>query len=299
MVHTQCAICDSDAWDAELYRSRLTEEALTHETFSARRVPDRIHYRIVRCRNCGLVRSDPILPETEIARLYRGSAFRYEPEAVFAAATYRRYLREVITLLPAKDTLLEIGCGNGFFLEEAVKCGFANVYGVEPSLHAMARCRPELRNRIVNDVFRDGLFPDAYFRLICGFQVLDHISKPNEFLRTCRRLLSPDGLVLFISHDAGAWTNRLLGERSPMVDVEHTYLYDRATVARLFSKNAFQVRRVFSVLDAYPLRYWARLAPLPRRAKRALDNLLRLSRIGNLTIRFTAGNLGIIAQPLP
>ena len=82
---------------------------------------------------------------------------------------------------------------------------------------------PTLRARIKNELFQAGLYPPGWFSLICGFQVFDHLTRPNEVLRTCRELLAPGGLVLFIHHDAGAWTNRFLGERSPIIDIEHTY----------------------------------------------------------------------------
>ena len=94
MIRTECAICESDAWDDELHTDRLGADAATYGQFSARRQPDRVHYRMVRCGKCGLIRSDPVLPEEELARLYCGSAFDYEEESGFARLTYARYLRE-------------------------------------------------------------------------------------------------------------------------------------------------------------------------------------------------------------
>ncbi|MFZ0962456.1 MAG: methyltransferase domain-containing protein [Terriglobia bacterium] len=80
-----------------------------------------------------LVLSDPVLPEEELSRLYRGSAFAYEEEFVCARLTYAEYVRESLPLLKEDDRLLDIGCGNGFFLEKALELGFAEVDGVEPS----------------------------------------------------------------------------------------------------------------------------------------------------------------------
>ena len=142
MIHTQCAICKSDAWDRELYPARLGAEAATYGRFSARRQPDRVHYRIVRCRKCGLIRSDPVLPEEELARLYRGSSFDYEDESICARLTYAQYVSESLPLLTERTRMLEIGCGNGFFLQKALELGFAEVYGIEPSCQAVAAAPP-------------------------------------------------------------------------------------------------------------------------------------------------------------
>jgi SAM-dependent methyltransferase len=296
MIHTQCAICESDAWDRELYPDRLGPDAATYGRFSARRQPDRVHYRMVRCSNCGLIRSDPVLPEEEVARLYRGSSFDYEDESLSACRTYARYVRESLPLLKERTRMLEIGCGNGFFLEKVLDLGFAEVHGVEPSCQAVAAAPPTLRGRIKNELFQAGLYPPGWFNLICGFQVFDHLTRPNEVLQTCRVLLAPGGLVLFIHHDAGAWTNRFLGERSPIIDIEHTYLYDKKTVVRIFSKNRFDVLRVFAVRNAYPLAYWCKMAPIPARLKSKLLPVMRRSRCGHWIVPMRAGNLGILAR---
>jgi len=199
-----------------------------------------------------------------------------------------------LPLAPGRDRLLEIGCGSGFFLECALDLGFAEVHGVEPSRDAVETASPRVRAAIRNESFRDGLFPDNYFDIVCGFQVFDHLLDPTETLRVCRRILRPGGLVFFIHHDAGAWTNRLLGERSPIIDIEHTYLYDCGTMARILKKNGFEVLRVFPAENRYPIYYWSSMAPLPFALKRWLIPKLRKSRAGRWPVAWKAGNLGIV-----
>jgi hypothetical protein len=125
---------------------------------------------------------------------------------------------------------------------------------------------------------------------------LDHLTRPNEVLRACRVLLQPGGVALFINHDAGAWTNRILGERSPIIDIEHTYLYDKKTMARIFRKNGFEVLRVFPVRNEYPLAYWCKMAPLPSWLKTRLLPAVKRSRCGRWIAPMRAGNLGILAR---
>lgn len=270
MIHTLCAICETDTPEHEMYPERLGPDAATPARFSARRVPDRTHYRIVRCRKCGLVRSDPVLPASEVQSLYEDSSLNYSQEIPYARATYGRYLRECLHLVSDRKRLLEVGCGNGFFLEEALTCGFTEVHGVEPSRHAIDLASPEVRNCIHQGTFQDGMFPAGYFDVLCAFQVFDHIAYPNQMLQACRRALRPGGIALFINHDASMWTNRVLGERSPIIDIEHAYLYDRGTMAEIFRKNGFEVVNVFSVENRYPLYYWCTMSPLPAGLKRRL-----------------------------
>jgi len=301
MIATTCAVCETDTADEQVYSDTLCENAATSERFSARRTPDRVHYRMVRCRTCGLLRSNPILSDDELARLYRDSALTYEEESVYARRTYGRYLARCIEALPpgvmpASARLLEIGCGNGFFLEQARTCGFLDVTGVEPGREAVEMASPSVRGQIVNDIFRDGLFPREHFDVICAFQVFDHLAHPNEVLRTCLESLRPRGVALFINHDVGAWTNRLLGARSPAIDIEHIYLFDMRTMTRIFEKNGFEVLDVFPVENTYPLHYWMKMAPLPASWKKRVIPALKHSGVGRMEFSWKAGNLGLLAR---
>src|SRR6266566_8765006 len=115
---TRCAICNTDDNADELYPSNFDLESLNAATFSARRLPDRIHYRIVKCRACGLVRSDPVVDFEIIRGLYSQSTFDYDEETENIRRTYGRYLAKLTAYAELTQSLLEVGCGNGFFLEE-------------------------------------------------------------------------------------------------------------------------------------------------------------------------------------
>src|SRR5665647_326619 len=135
---TPCAICGTLGAASEVYRANFDFEAFSPEVFSARRIPDGIHYRIVRCNTCGLLRSDPVAGADTLARLYALSTFTYDDEVAHLRTTYGRYLSEALEHLDGpRGRLLEIGCGNGFFLEEALNMGFSEVRGVEPSTEAV------------------------------------------------------------------------------------------------------------------------------------------------------------------
>lgn len=293
---TECAICHTTDNSRELYPARFSADAFNEAIFSARRTPDRIHYRFVRCNSCGLTRADPVADARALAELYARSRFDYSREVPNLKATYGRYLRELEHVGVDKSALLEIGCGNGFLLEEAVAQGFRCVRGVEPSEHAVARAREDIRPFIIRDVIRPGVFGREEFAVICLFQVLDHISNPAELLDECFKLLKPGGLILCLNHNVEALSARLLRNRSPIVDIEHTYLYSPSTIARLFSAHGFNVRRVGAVRNIYSLRYIVHLTPTPLRLKRVILAALERTALGRFRLALPLGNLHIVAQ---
>ena len=293
---TRCAVCGTEGNATELYPANFGPEAFSPETFSARRLPDRIHYRMVRCNRCGLVRSDPVADAELAAKLYRQSSFDYSREVDSLARTYGSYLARLERYGAAKGSLLEIGCGNGFFLERARAQGYQDVRGVEPSARAIELAPGDIRGRIVCAMMGPGLFPDASFDAICLFQVLDHVFDPAGAIETCFQMLKPGGFILALNHNVEALSARILKERSPIVDIEHTYLYSPASMRRLFSKCGFEVKEVGTVRNLYSLGYLARLVPFPGFLKKALLATLGGTGVGRLRVKVPLGNLYMIGR---
>jgi SAM-dependent methyltransferase len=293
---TRCAICHTEGNAAEVYPANFDLSDFNPEIFSARRMPDRIHYRMVKCKSCGLVRSDPVADSATLGELYRQSTFDYGTEVANLRRTYGRYLGRLDALGGRKGSLLEIGCGNGFFLEEAQVRGYADVRGVEPGSEAIAKAAPGVRERIVCDMMRPGLFAEASFDVVCLFQVFDHLPDPAGVLAETHRVLKPGGLVLILNHNINALSARLLGERSPIIDLEHTYLYSPTTLARLAGDQAFTMLETGTVLNDYTLHYLTRLVPFPGFLKLPLLALLRRTPVGRLHVSVPLGNLYLIAR---
>ena len=295
-VSTRCAICQSEANADQLYSANFDESAFNPAVFSARRLPDRIHYRLVRCRSCGLVRSDPVVDPEVIHQLYTRSSFDYDTEVGGLRVTYGRYLARLERCGARPGALLEIGGGNGFFLEEALRQGYQTVKGIEPSQAAIDRADPAIKPHLVCDIARPGLFPADSFDVICMFHVFDHLPDPSAVLDECLRLLRPGGLLLCICHDVDAPSSRVFRERSPIIDIEHTYLYGPTTGARIFRDHSFVVQSVGPVWNVYALRYIAQLMPLPTRLKRSLLAALQAGRLGAIQLALPLGNMYLVAR---
>lgn len=293
---TRCAICDTENNATELYPASFDLQAFNAAVFSARRLPNGTHYRFVKCNACGLVRSDPIADCEVLAQLYAQSTFDYADEVANLRAIYGRYLASLSRFGAKKGALLEIGCGNGFFLEEALAQGYTTVRGVEPSAEAVAKAAPQVRPHILCDIMHPGLFDAEQFDVICMFQVFDHILDPAALLNESSRVLAPGGMILCLNHNVEAFSARILKERSPIVDIGHTYLYSPRTLSRMFTAHGFAVRHVGSVFNRYTVRYLAHLAPIPRVLKGAFLAFLKFTRVGRIRIFVPLGHLWLVAQ---
>jgi SAM-dependent methyltransferase len=296
LVETRCAICGTVGNASELYPATLGSDAFTPTIFSARRLPDRIHHRMVTCNRCRLVRADPVLDGKDSELLYQESTFDYGEELEGLRVTYGETLDRLVHYVPKRDGLVDIGCGNGFVLEVAQERGWSNVRGVEPSADAIAHAAPTVRDSIVADIMRPGILDKEAFDAVTLFQVLDHMPDPLELLTQVRATLRPGGVVMAFNHNVTAWSARLLGERSPIIDVEHTYLYDPQTSRALFTRAGFDVIEVGSVRNTYSLAYLLHLVPIPRATKEAILRRVQGNRLARRQVTVPLGNLRLIAR---
>jgi len=238
-----------------LYPKNFEDGDLSADVYSARKMPDRIHYQIVRCNHDGMVRSDPVPEESFVNELYKQSKFTYEQETDNLATTYMAALEPVLRHLPKEARILEVGCGNGFLLKALFGKGYVNVCGVEPSLEAVAKSDRLIRDKITVDVLGPETFKSSTYDLVCFFQVLEHMRDPNAFLKVCHDLLVPGGFVVAFNHDVESLQAKILREKSPIIDIGHYSLFSKRTMEKIFRRNNFSLVKMYSPWSVVSLRH--------------------------------------------
>lgn len=297
MLSVQCALCGKKQKIKEIYKENFSTNQINAQIFSARRYPDKLHYRFVKCLNCGLIFSSPVFSLKKVKNLYKESKFNYNLESRFLKKTYGEFLRQVLPLNNLdKLKILDIGCGNGFFMEEAMEMGIKNVFGIEPSIDSVKKASLEIKKNIKCDVLRPHQFRNNSFDIICFFHTLDHVFNPNVFLDTVQNLLKKNGKVICVVHDTDGLSVRLFGEKSPIFDIEHIYLFNKKNLAKIFRKNKLKPLQVLSVRNRYPIGYWLKLMPITKNLKDNLIRFLSLTGLGNVPVSINAGNMVIVAE---
>lgn len=147
-----------------------------------------------RCGSCGFLASN----------LKPGSGLGIGGLEQLRRLNFRRMCDRLSRLRDLRGcSLLEVGCAEGWFLEEARARGIA-CRAVEPS---EAHAKVARSKRFEVDV---GFFPDepsdgATFDIIVFNDVFEHIPAPEQVIAACERLLRPGGLlVINLPSSAGA-----------------------------------------------------------------------------------------------
>lgn len=284
-----CCLCGNTKKKV-VFPYRMDGGSYNSYAFSARRERNIQHYRIVKCSTCGLIRSDPVIPYEATIELYRNSKFLYEKESDLIALKYLKLIKKYIERLSKKSHILEIGCGNGALLYLLLKNGYVNIEGVEPSFQAVERSHRLITNRIIKKPFDSSLYPEQSFAFIANFHLLDHLHDPSGFLLDCRKLLKRRGMLFIACHNERALSARLLGEKSPIYDIEHVFLFEKVTLKKLLEVHGFDVITIKTYWNTYPFEYWIRMLSFLRKYQDLIPNSLK-----KVKLTLPAGNMYALA----
>ena len=253
-----------------------------------------MHYRLLECGRCDLLYANPLPTRESLEAAYREAAFDSGEEARYASDAYAGFLPAIMAKLPQRAAALDIGTGDGAFLEHLVRSGFERVVGVEPSRAPVEAARASVRGLIRQSPFRPEDFEKGSFSLITCFQTLEHVYEPLGLVQSALGLLHPGGAVLLVCHDRRALSARLLGTRSPIFDIEHLQLFSRGSLSYALRQAGYGDISTHAVVNRYPISYWTKLLPFPPPVKSAVLGALRRSGIGRVSVALSAGNFAAI-----
>jgi SAM-dependent methyltransferase len=291
LIDRACPVCGSQDRSHVLAEANFDPARLGRFSFASRKLPEYMHYRLVVCPVCELVYASPAPTPESLVRSYDEAGYDSAGEALLAARTYESVLRPVLDRLPDRDGAIDIGAGDGAFLERLLGLGFTSVVGFEPSGAAIAEAGAEARSLIRHEPFSpEGLEPGRYSLVTC-FQTIEHLDDPLAACRQVHGPLKEGGALVLVCHNRRALSARVLGRRSPIFDVEHLQLFSRESVRFLLAQAGFGAVETSAVVNRYELRYWTKLAPFPAALKPRLLRALDRTGLGRIVIPLRAGNL--------
>jgi len=230
--------------------------------------------RLFFCEDCGFISNllyDPRVTEY---------SERYEGTQAFSP-TFDSYHRELAQGLIDRYQLrgrraLEVGCGQGEFLQLLCTIGDLEGIGFDPAVREEALHRePGLQLRFVRDMFSEA-YGDVDADLYCCKMTLEHIPEVASFVGMLRRSIGerPDAIVFVQVPEVG-----LILQQGQFYDVmhEHCSYFTTTSLRRLFAAQGFEV-------IATPIQYQGQHLSLearpgrPRLSKEPLDELRELCR---------------------
>lgn len=211
-------------------------------------------YQVLKCVGCGLVYVDPIPRKELLEKAY--SAEYYTPwlenQRRERIRMWKSRLETLNSFAGRKGKLLDVGCGEGLFLELASKVGW-DITGTEISPFAVKYGKGRLDLNILQGELMDIGFPDKTFEAVTMWHVLEHTRNPIIVLKEIRRIIKDDGVLIMavpnLNNIFSQWAYRLVkGKKMHLFDPLdrelHLYHFTFETIRLALDKTGFRVGKI-------------------------------------------------------
>ncbi len=269
-----CPLCDATDFK-ELYLTRDRHYGISGS------------YRVVRCVRCLLVMLNPMYSDQELAALYPGDYYAYQDK--FRVRHWRELARKLLgyyvgTKEPrfkAPGTILDLGCGSGWFLDSMRSRGW-KTYGVEISEQAAVLGKSQ-GLQICCGNLQDANFPSEFFDYVRANHSFEHISCPNDTLEEIYRILKPQGKLLICVPNINSLNARVFEKYWWHLCVPvHTFNYSTDTLRNIVVKNGFNVEQVSFNSDYFGILGSLQIWLNRKNGKKSTDGIM----INNYLLRF-------------
>lgn len=171
------------------------------------------HYTVLICDICGTHMTNPHRSEDRVYEwIYANrkscpgySRYAQYAEEVLSVRNPLRYLshreemyygvaKEICKTTPKGGTILDIGCGLGYFTYALVRDGY-NAKGIDIAQEAISNARSSYGdNFICGDFFSHN--PEIKYDVVCMLELIEHVDNPHAYISHAKSLLKPGGKLI-------------------------------------------------------------------------------------------------------
>jgi cyclopropane fatty-acyl-phospholipid synthase-like methyltransferase len=200
------------------------------------------HASLCHCTDCGFSFAAQRPSASALETHYNS----YRRNNHFSEITRKRYNELLNTLEHHRkhNRLLDVGCGDGYFLETAKARGW-EVFGTEFTQNAVEICRAKGITMFQGTIL--DVPQELEFDVITTFEVIEHMNNVTEFAARTHTLLRSGGLFYFTTPNFNSLSRRKLKGNWRVIDYpEHLSYFTSSTIVRLLTKQGFSKIRLIT-----------------------------------------------------
>ncbi len=137
--------------------------------------------------------------------------------------------------------LLDIGCGNGYFLYIMKKLGW-NVYGIEIDEEAANFAKRNYDLPIFIGSLEEANFSEGFFDVITMNHTIEHVYNPLTLLRKAYKILVPGGYIYLRTPNIESLAHKLFKRDCFFLDApRHLWLWSKNSITKILEREKFNV----------------------------------------------------------
>lgn len=295
----QCNLCGSSRYYLMYRQPKTAKKRAVSATYTISEGELEQPDKIVRCMTCGLVFA---IPEGRVKEITQDYVDMEDPEYLKEEKGRRAQAAIVlkkIAKFKKSGKLLDIGCGPGFFLDEAKRRGW-EVQGADLSRWSREYAKEHFNIEVHQGPLTAARIPHRAFDVIVMNDVIEHIEDPKAVLKEIRRILKNDGVIYISTPDIQSFLSRLLRAKWWGINKYHLFYFSKKTIEKLFEEVGFKPLRYSSYPRIFSLSYWAmRLKSYPVLIYGPIELLSRVGNLGRSLLKITLHDqIGVIARKI-
>lgn len=179
-----------------------------------------------------------------------GYANYFEQEHALRA-TFRRLMATLKNRSLTGGSLLEIGCGYGYLLDEA-RAFFSSRVGTDFSSKAVQSARTRADHVYLGGI--DQIPGGQSFDCIIATHVIEHVYRPKSFIEQLSLHLRPGGRIVIATPHMGSIWRRFMGRRWPSFKIpEHILYFDKESLSSMLTDAGLIKLQSVPYPHAFPL----------------------------------------------
>ncbi len=216
---------------------------------------------LMQCRNCGLLYRHPAPAPEDYEKLNNDLDYAWYKEFDLAQFDFTRFKKtnqyfqiqrrlKYVQRYKSSGNLLDVGCGLGFFVQEAAGLGFSAT-GIDISQKTIKWAQETLHIDVRAGKLEEMNFHAGQFDIVTLWHVLEHMPDPLGTLRYLYRLIKSNGYIFVeLPNVAGIdirvknFLSRYRLKKHPWCHFsmpEHLYEFNSATFRRLAASAGLQI----------------------------------------------------------
>lgn len=180
--------------------------------------------RILRCRNDGLFVAHAAA--SSFSNIYKEDYYNNPPHPSDSNRKY--FLKKLSTIqqlaINNYPRILDIGCGWGDF-EEILEKEKIPYLGIDVNKEAIKICRKKELNCKFSTIQQLAINNQQLYSAITLFQIIEHLKNPLPLLKSAKKLLKKNGVILITTPSNDSPLRKILGSRWSVYNEPSHYVF--------------------------------------------------------------------------
>jgi SAM-dependent methyltransferase len=200
-------------------------------------------FGLTQCNDCGLIFLSPRPPVDQMKAFY-DSIYDDESKDVKSQRQMtraQRHIRRLSRYISPPGRVLEVGAGDGYFLNAAREAGW-QVDGMDLAQPRVERAKKWFNISLHNCDLLSAPFEPGTFNVMSMFQLIEHVHDPRAIFMKAHQLLKPGGILMLSTPNVLAYSRKKRDVNSWVIP-RHLFFFSPKTLVRCAEICGFKVVR--------------------------------------------------------